>query len=245
MATRFSTGLRNNMLSSNSYPENLVTGITYSFGDGTGADGADQILDSGSGFITDGFEVGDYVSVAGSTSNNFSGLKISAVTAGALDVPAGSFTTEIAGDQVVLGSATGGGSLDELLRNGIVEIYTGSQPATADAGETGTLLLRATISSGAFVAGVATNGLNIATAASGVSSKEAAEVWSGVGLANGTAGWFRFHSNAYTLGLSTTAVRMDGVCGITSGEMQMSSLSVAIGATITVDTGTFTFNASA
>ena len=245
MASKFSTGLRDSMLSSNSYPENQITEVTYAFGDGTGADSTDQIIDSADGLVAAGFEVGDYVSVTGSTSNDANGLKVSAVAIGALDVPAGSFTTEAEGDQVILGSGAGGGSLDELLRNGVIEIYTGSQPADADTGETGTLLLRVTIASGAFVAGTATNGLNIATAADGVSSKEAAEVWSGVGLAAGTAGWFRFHSNAYTLGLSTSAVRMDGTCGISSGEMQMSSLSVAVGATITVDTGIFTFNASA
>ena len=244
MATKFSTGLRDSMLSDNSYPENLVTGTTYSFEDGTGADATDRIADSGNGLVAAGYEVGDYVTVAGSTSNDASGLKVSAVAVGSLDVPAGSFSTEAAGDQVILGSGENGGSLDELLRNGILEIYTGSQPADADAAETGSLLLKVTIASGAFVAGTATNGLNIATASSGVSAKEPAEVWSGVGLAAGTAGWFRFHSNAYTTGLSTSAVRMDGTCGITSGEMQMSSLSVAVGATITVDSGTFTFSAS-
>ena len=245
MATRYSTGLRNSMLSSNSYPENLITTQTYAFGDGTGAAGADQIIDSGDGLVAAGFELGDYVSVFGSTSNDADGLKVSAVAIGALDVPAGSFTTEVEGDQVVLGSGAGGGSLDELLRNGIIEIYSGPQPTTADLGETGSLLLRGTISSGAFVAGVATNGLNIATATDGVSEKEVAEVWSGVGLADGTAGWFRFHSNAYVTGASSVAIRMDGLCGITSGELQMSSLTVATGATITIDTGTFTFNASA
>jgi hypothetical protein len=232
------------MLSNNSYPEHLMTAITISFGDGTGTDGNDQILDSDDGLVDAGFEVGDYLSVAGSTSNNFSGLKALVVAVGAIDVPAGTFSTEAAGDQVVLGSSVGGGSLDELLRNGVLEIYSGSQPASADVAESGTKLLRVTISSGAFVAGTATNGLNIAAATSGVSAKETAEVWSGVGLAAGTAGWFRYYANDYTTGASTSAVRFDGSCGVSSGDLQMSSLTVAVGATNTVDTGTFTFSAS-
>lgn len=245
MATRLSTGLRNAMLSNNSYPKNLITGTTFSFGDGTGAGGNDQILDSANGFVTAGFKVGDYVTVAGSTSNNVSGKKILVVAAGALDIAAASLTTEIAGDQVIIGAGAGGGSLDELLRDGVLEVYSGTQPATADTAESGTKLLRITLSSGAFTPGSPTNGLNLATAASGTSSKESAETWSGVGLAAGTAGWFRFYANDYTTGASTTAVRFDGVCGVGSGELRMSSLTVAVGATTTVDSGSITQPASA
>jgi hypothetical protein len=92
---------------------------------------------------------------------------------------------------------------------------------------------------------VATNGLNFDTAADGSMSKESAEVWSGVGLAAGTAGWFRFYDNAVTTGSSTSAARFDGVCGVGSGELRLSSLTIAVGATITVDTGSLTQPASA
>lgn len=245
MTTRLSTGLRNGMLTNNSFPEHLVTGITYAFEDGTGAGGTDRITDSGSGFITDGFEAGEYITVAGSTSNNISGIKTSAVAAGYVEIPAGSLTTEVAGDQVIIGAGVNGGSMDEILRNGIIEIYTGTQPANADLAETGTKLLRITISSGAFVAGTATNGLNLADATDGATEKESAEVWSGVGLADGTAGWFRYFGNDYVTGASSTAERFDGVCGVGTGELRMSSLTIADGATTTVDTGSITQPASA
>ena len=245
MATRLSTGLRNGMTGNNSYPKNLITGTTFAFEDGTGTDSTDRITDSGSGFITAGYKVGDYISVAGSTSNNISGVKVSAVDAGYLEIPAASLTTEVAGDQVIIGAGTAGGSLDELLRNGVIEIYTGTQPATADLAESGTKLLRITVASGAFTAGAAANGLNLGTPASGVVSKETAEVWSGVGLANGTAGWFRFYSNAYETGASSTAARFDGVCGVGTGELRMSTLTVATGATTTVDSGSITQPATA
>jgi len=228
------------MLTNNSYPEHLVTGTTYAFEDGTGTGATDRITDSGNGFVSDGFEVGDYISVAGSTSNNISGVKISAVAAGYVEVPAATLATEVAGDQVIIGAGVGGGSLDELLRNGVIEIYTGSQPATADLTESGTKLLRITISSGAFTPGTATNGLNLATAVDGVTEKESAEIWSGVGLADGTAGWFRYYSNAYTTGASSTAIRFDGVCGVGTGELRMSTLTVTETATTTVDSGSIT-----
>ena len=245
MAGRFSTGLRNGMCSKNSYPVNLVTGTTFAFEDGTGTGGADRITDSGNGFVTAGFTVGQYISVAGSTSNNVAGKKVLAVAAGYLEIPAASLTTEVAGDQVIIAAGSNGGSLDEQLRNGVIEVYTGTQPATADLAETGTKLLRVTVASGAFVAGAATNGLNLGDAAAGITSKEAGEVWSGVGLAAGTAGWFRYYSNAYVTGASESAVRFDGICGVGTGELRMSSLTVAVGATTTIDTGTVTQPAQA
>lgn len=243
MTTRLSTGLRNAMLTNNSYPRVLITGIVHSFVDG-GA-GNDQIHRSAGSYVTDGFRVGDYISVTGSTSNNVTGVKVLAVAAADLDVATATLTTEAAGDQVVIGTGGNGGSLDELLRDGVIDVYTGSQPATADLTESGTKLLRITKSSGAFTPGTETNGLNLATAAAGVSSKESGETWSGVGLAAGTAGWFRYYDNNATTGASSTAVRFDGVCGVGSGELRMSSLTVAVGATTTVDSGSITQPASA
>lgn len=244
MTTRLSTGLRNAMLTQNSYPKNLITGTTFAFEDGTGTGGTDRITDSANGFVTAGYVAGDYITVAGSTSNNVSGVKVSAVAAGYLEVPAATLTTEVAGDQVIIAAGSNGGSMDELLRDGVIEVYTGTQPATADLAETGTKLLRITLSSGAFTPGSPTNGLNLATAVAGVASKESGETWSGVGLADGTAGWFRYYSNAYTTGASSTAVRFDGVCGVGSGELRMSSLTVATSATTTVDSGSITQPAS-
>ena len=135
-------------------------------------------------------------------------------------------------------------ALDTALTNGVIEIYTGSQPATSDLTESGTKVLRVTLASGAFSAGAPTNGLNLATAAAGVTEKEVAEVWSGVGLADGTAGWFRYYANAYVTGASSTAIRFDGVCGVGSGQLRMSSLTVTTGATTTVDSGSITMPAS-
>jgi hypothetical protein len=236
MTLRKSTGFRNAQASANSYPINLITGTTFSFEDGTGADGRDRIADSGSGFVTAGYEAGMYVVVAGSTSNNISATKVLAVAAGYLEIAAGSLSTEAAGDQVIIASSAGGGSWDEILRNGVIEIYSGSQPSSADSAESGTKLLRITISSGTFTPGSPTNGLNLATAVAGVSEKESAEVWSGVGLADGTAGWFRYYDNSYTTGASTTAKRVDGVCGVGTGELRLSSLTITTSATTTADT---------
>ncbi|MCK9408269.1 MAG: hypothetical protein M0R68_03965 [Bacteroidetes bacterium] len=131
------------------------------------------------------------------------------------------------------------------LETGIIEVYSGAQPADADAAETGTKLLRITVNGGAFVAGNAANGLTLEDPVAGVAVKETTEVWSGLGLANGTAGWYRFYANDYITGLSTTAKRLDGVCAVGGGQFSMSTLSIALNAPVTVDGASFTMPAGA
>ena len=154
MALRFSTGLRNARLDKQAVIQNQVTGTGISFGDGDGTGGRDTIKDSGNGLA--GFKIHDLIKVSGSTSNNVS-AEILSVSAGTIEIPADTLTGEIAGDQVILSSSRGG-SLKDLFRNGVLDIFSGTQPTDADTTESGTKLVRITLSSGAFVAGTATNG---------------------------------------------------------------------------------------
>ena len=126
--------------------------------------------------------------------------------------------------------------------NGVIEIYSGAQPATADSAVTGTLLGTVTLNSGAFTPGVATNGLTFAAASGGAVSKSG--VWSFNGIAAGTAGWFRLKGNATDAGgVSTTLPRLDGSIAVSGADMNLSNISIAIGAPNTIDTFTFTFPA--
>jgi hypothetical protein len=132
------------------------------------------------------------------------------------------------------------------LEHGIIRIYSGSQPASADAAVTGTLLMEVTVSSGAFVHGSATNGLDFDAPVSGVMTKAVAEVWSGIGLAAAgtgtTAGWFRFCGNPTDDGsISTTLPRIDGRISTSGAEMVLSNLSIVTGATTTVDSLTLSW----
>lgn len=123
--------------------------------------------------------------------------------------------------------------------NGIIEVRTGTQPATADAAATGTLLGTVTLSSGEFTPGTATNGLTFAAAANGAVSKSG--VWSMNGIAVGTAGWFRLKGNALDNNLvSTTLPRLDGSIAVSGADMNLSNISIAIGAPSTVDSFTWT-----
>ena len=138
-------------------------------------------------------------------------------------------------------SVRGAVSTTASLEHGVIYIYSGSQPATADAAATGPLLMIATVSSGAFVHGTATNGLDFDAAAAGVMAKAVAEVWSGVGLAAAgtgtTAGWFRHCGNpADNQGISTTLPRIDGRISTSGAEMSLSNLTIVQGAATTIDT---------
>jgi hypothetical protein len=136
----------------------------------------------------------------------------------------------------LMGDGTGD-ALKALLADGIMDIYSGSQPATADADEgSGTKLVSITLDSGDFTGGAPTNGLEFDAAVAGVLSKAAAETWSGIGLAVGTARWFRFYDNAYTTGVSTTAVRFDGNVSTTSSQLVLSSTAIQVSLPIAVTT---------
>ena len=126
--------------------------------------------------------------------------------------------------------------------NGVIEIYTGTQPATADSAVSGTLLGTVTLASGAFTPGAATNGLTWAASTGGAVSKSG--TWSFNGIAAGTAGWFRLKGNAVDAGgASTVLPRLDGSIATSGADMNLSNLSITIGAPSTIDSFSFTIPA--
>ncbi len=240
MALRLSTGLRNALLDEKATANNLMAETTISFEDGTGTSGRDRIVDSGSGL--GGFVRRSKVTVSGTSSNDGS-YEILAVAVGYIEVAVGSLTTEAAGSTVILAGATGG-SFSDIFQNCVCNIYSGSQPASADAAETGTKLCTKTLSSGAFSGGSSVNGLNFGEVSSGVLSKESGEVWSGVGLAAGTAGWFRIYDNSYITGASTTAISFDGSVATSGGQLNISNTAITVRGTTTIDSVELTMPAS-
>lgn len=129
----------------------------------------------------------------------------------------------------------GGKSMADAMADGWLEIRSGAQVANADAVETGTQLVKVTLASGAFTPGNVTNGISLGDAVGGVLAKAAGEVWSGLGLADGTAGWWRYHSNADAGGASSTAMRIDGSCGTSGADMIMGNTTISTGGTTTID----------
>ena len=235
----FSTGLRNAILGAVPTRQASViisggTGIAAVDG-GPGA--ADSFTDSNNGFVTAGFSVGDSFLVYGFTGDMAAihgPFTVVTVAAGTITVATASTAADDAGEAVTM-VLLKGGSFRDIMKDGIMDLYSGTIPANADAIETGVKLASITVASGAFSANAPANGLEFGTTASGIISKDAA-VWSGVGLATGEAGYFRFYSNAYTTGASSTAIRFDGICAEASGgDLNMADLTVTLSATKTID----------
>jgi hypothetical protein len=109
-----------------------------------------------------------------------------------------------------------------LCNGGTIKIYTGAQPANADAAVAGTLLVTLTFSATAFAA---STGAGVATA-------------NAIGAANagasGTAAWFRaFKSDG------TTAV-FDGSVGTSAADLILSSVALTSGGNVAVSSLTYT-----
>lgn len=123
------------------------------------------------------------------------------------------------------------------LADGVINFYTGSQPANPDLAPTGTFLGKATLAGGAWTAGTATNGLEFGTVVdtgNGAASldKASAEEWKFVCSVAGTIGWARFVGNPVDAGaVSTTLSRIDFSVGVTSGDALMSKVTYAVGET--------------
>lgn len=231
MTLRVSTGMRNQMLGLTNPTINIITANTIAFVDGGG--GEDTITDSGSGFVTAGFKVGDTLTVDGTVSNDGT-YTLTGVVAGTLNVATGSLTAEAAGTVWSVSSAKGG-SLADILQNGYIMIYSGTQVANGDTAYAGTELVKITVASGAFTPGSEANGLEFQVSASGEIEKNS-DVWSGVGLADGTAGWFRFFANATDAsGASTTLPRLDGSVGTSGADLNMSSTTIVTSSSYTID----------
>ncbi len=198
MALKLSTGLRDKMNGLKATVGGCVIGATVALVDGGIA--ADTITDSGNAFITQGFAPGDALFLSGATTSAndtaVTDAVVQGVAAGTLTLLTGIVNTaENLPAGGVLAYARGG-SLKDILKDGVLRIYSGAQVANADTAVAGTLLLEITEDAGAFVAGAFGNGLEFEDDPTGGEIEKASgETWQDTGIAAATAGWFRFYAN--------------------------------------------------
>jgi len=116
------------------------------------------------------------------------------------------------------------------LNGGVIRMYSGTEPATADAA-LGAASLMVTISNNG-----AGTGINFeATPASGILSKATAETWLGTLVASGDYSFYRF-SSLTDAGLeSTTEKRVQGTIGVLNEDLLVSSISKTIGTEQRID----------
>lgn len=127
------------------------------------------------------------------------------------------------------GGGSGDGSFKDVFANAVIAVYTGTQPATADAAESGTLLGYISVNGDTFTPGSATNGLTWDDAVNGSCAKPAGTEWSIIPSTTGTVGWARIYANDRTLGESTTTARIDLACGVGAGELRFSTSTLTAG----------------
>ena len=116
-------------------------------------------------------------------------------------------------------------AVDAGPAGGTIKIYTGSQPATADTAESGTLLATFTLATTAF--GAASGG--VITLAGTPLTVAASNT--------GTAGWFRLED-------STGANVLDGSVGTSGNQINLNTTSITSGVNVTITSGTITMPTS-
>lgn len=123
------------------------------------------------------------------------------------------------------------GSLKDGLDGGVIRLYSGTPPASADDALPVGAGLLATIS----VDGSGTGVTFEAGPDAGLLLKTAAEVWEGTVDTTGEATWFRLVPSADADDSSTSALRIQGTVAVAGADMQITNTSLVAGATQTID----------
>jgi hypothetical protein len=101
--------------------------------------------------------------------------------------------------------------LQSLFHLGVIKVYTGTQPPSADSAPTGTLIATITKNGTTFVHGEPYGGLEFTLTGPGRLDIKTGDVWRLRGITSGTAGWFRLCRNNYDPGTTSTSYpRIDG-----------------------------------
>jgi hypothetical protein len=241
MTVKLSTALRNSLLGTKVTRTDGGSEIAFVNAGGLCTDTTNALL-------TDGFRPGQIIEVTNSSGGTNDGYySITSVASdGSQMVISPAPTDEAAAAATPTIEVVHGLAFKDTFKDGCIRIYSGSQPADADAAETGTLLVEITSSGGTLTPGTATNGIEFDAIAAGVLSKKTAETWSGTASNTGTAGYFRLYDNARHTGLDSTYYmkRIDGSCGVSGADLNMSSTSIVSAATITIDSFDVTLPAS-
>lgn len=251
MTLRFSTGARNAQASTLGLQGAFNRGYmeVYTGAQPVSADAAVTgtllgLVSNNSGALTKETRAAGTITITAAA-----GGSINSITVGGLNIiPDGAIT--VSGDTT---STLAAKLADAINRNGMMEATVSTNVVTvrprpgagavvATIAGSLTTVTATYVAVGTTVAGVApVNGLILLPPVAGVISKSA-DVWSMLGLAVGNAGWFRLKCSdqADAGAASTVFPRIDGTCGVGSGDAQFSSLAVSVGSPHTVDIFRFT-----
>lgn len=129
------------------------------------------------------------------------------------------FSTELRRQQCVVGS------LKSILDGGILRLYSGPVPGSADAGLSGNTVL-CDISAGGTGTGVTFE----AIAGQATLTKSLSEIWQGNNVATGTVTFFRLIKPSDTEAAGTGEVRIQGTVGGPAADLTISNANLVLGA---------------
>jgi hypothetical protein len=122
------------------------------------------------------------------------------------------------------------GSVRSSLNGGLIKIYSGTVPASADSA-LGSAVLLCVISLNSTGTGISF----AASASGGILTKNLSEIWSGTNVASGTASFYRHTAALDTGESSTTQMRIQGSVGTAGADLNLTSTSLINGAPQLID----------
>ena len=258
MAIRLSTGLRNFMLEGGSLKQALANGFIELYS-GTQPASADDAVTgtllarytASSGAHTNEVQATGSFTISGTSGS------VDTVTVNSIDILGGAVTNTgtAAGTATAVAAAINNNPKNFMFvasstgATGVVTLTAKPGLGTlangwAVSGTATTTTLGTLVNIGSGVAGVnPVNGLRFGDSAAGSVVKDSAQAWTGVGLAAGTAGWFRFKGPISDAGSSDAAelyIRLDGNVATSGANLNVTSTTIAVGATQTISTFTLT-----
>lgn len=121
-----------------------------------------------------------------------------------------------------------GSSFGDVMADFYVDLYSGSQPASADTAPTGTLLITYSLN------GLGAAGGTWGSAAAGKVSRTTSEVLMGTAAATGTAGWGRIRLDGDLGTTNTTDNRVSFSVGTANADLNLASTSFTSGETVDI-----------
>jgi hypothetical protein len=246
MSLQLSTALVNAMTGGQAAPVAIKVGTSLAYVGGS----PNSISSSNNDLVTLGFSPGQAIYTFNATTpgNNLVAVTLLSVAVGTMTFAAGT----IANAEIFPASgvvvACKGGSLRDQFMNGVLRIFSGVIPSTADSAITGTLLAQLTLAGGAFTAGQFANGLQFGAATAGVIGMLAGESWSGNAVAAGVATHYRFVGNSADDNSDNTSAktlpRIQGTIGTSSTDATMPNATITIGQPVTAMSWTYSYSPS-
>jgi len=137
----------------------------------------------------------------------------------------------------------GTSGLKTALAFGVINLYTGTQPADADSAiPPGTVLVGVISKDGAaWVAGATANGLSMVGTSTAPNIDKASENWQGTAIAAGTIGWGRFVGNPADAGVASLVLsRMDMSVGVAGANLNLANINCVAGTPLVITSFRYT-----